>query len=181
MSTLTNYQKRLVRELQEMYELLGLDFYDIKAYSKKARTTRLELMRRAAIRAEVVTTYTLIDEYLCCELCIHFFGRTRDFPALWKTKKFQRFNYHFLEELSLLPKLRYVKALRKIPKPVAAEIEKLNALRNGVAHAFFPENLKKSRAIWDGMSIFSLEGVKAFSADMFKVKQFFQRVRRSRY
>ena len=170
-----------MRELQEIYGLLPLDFYDIKRYPKKSRTTGLELMKRAAIRAEVVTAYTLIDEFLCCELCIHFFGKSKDFPALWKTKKFQRFNYHLLEELSLLPKLRYVKALRKVPRPVASEIEKLNALRNGVAHSFFPENLKKSRAVWNGLSIFSLDGVKAFSSDMLKVEQFFQRIRRGRY
>ncbi len=181
MSTLTRYQKRLVRELQEIYDRLSLDFYDIEAYPKKQRTTRLELMKRAAARTEVISKYTLIDEYINCELCIHFFGKTKDFPALWKTKKFQRFNYHFLEELSLLPKLRYVKALRKIPKAVAADIEKLNALRNGVAHAFFPENLKKSRPIWDGKSIFSVEGLEAFGSDMLKVIQFFQRIRRGRY
>ncbi len=89
MSTLTKYQKRLVRELRELYALLSLDFYDIKSYGTKQRTTRLELMKRAAIRAEVVTTYTLVDEYLASELCIHFFGTERNFPALWKTKKFQ--------------------------------------------------------------------------------------------
>jgi len=83
--------------------------------------------------------------------------------------------------VSLLPKLRYVKALRKIPRSIAANIEKLNALRNGVAHAFFPENLKKSRAVWDGKSIFSMEGLKGFSADMHEVTEFFIKIRRGRY
>jgi hypothetical protein len=181
MSILTKYQKRLVRELQEIYDLLSLDFYDIKAYPKEQRTTRLELMRRAAVRTEVVTTYTLVDEYLNCELCIHFFGKEKSFPVLWKTKKFKLFNHHFIEELSLLPKLRSVKALRKIPKTVAADIEKLNALRNGVAHAFFPENLKKSRPVWDGKNIFSFEGLQAFHTDMRQLIEFFQRIRVGRY
>jgi hypothetical protein len=181
MSVLTKYQKRLVRELQEIYDLLSLDFYDIKAYPKAQRTTRLELMKRAAVRAEVVTKYTLIDEYLSSELCIHFFGEEKSFPVLWKTKKFKLFNHHFLEKLSLLPKLRYVKAIRKIPKTVAADIEKLNALRNGVAHAFFPENLKKSRPVWDGENIFSLEGLQAFQADMLQAIEFFQRIRHGQY
>ena len=63
MSILTKYQKRLVCELQEIYDILSLDFYGIKAYPKEQRTTRLELMKRAAVRAEVVTTYTLVHEY----------------------------------------------------------------------------------------------------------------------
>lgn len=181
MAALTNYQERLVRELYEIYDLLSLDFYDIKEYPKEQRTTRLELMRRAAVRQEVVTRYTLIDEYLGSELSVHFFGTEKTFPALWKTKRFQLFNYHFLEEMSLLPKFRYVKALRRIPKTVAADVERLNALRNGVAHAFFPENLKKSRAVWKGKSIFSFDGLKTFHADMRVVTQFFQEIRRGRY
>ena len=164
-----------------MYELLRLDFYDIKLYESTRRTTRLELMRRAVVRAEIITIYTLVDEFLACELRVHFFGTEKDFPALWETKKFQLFNYHFLEELSLLPKLRYVKALRKVPRDIAARIEKLNALRNGIAHAFFPENLKRSRPVWNGKSIFSLEGLTAFFIDMSEVKAYFGRIRRGRY
>jgi hypothetical protein len=181
MDRLTSYQRRLVRELREMYDLVSLDFYDIRLYGKKQRTTRLELMRRAVVRAEVISAYTLVDEYLASGLSVHFFGTVKRFPALWKTKKFKLFNYHFIEELSLLPKLRYVKAFRKIPRNIAADTEKLNALRNGLAHAFFPENLKRSRPEWGGQSIFSLAGLKAFSADMHAVTTYFRRIRRGRY
>jgi hypothetical protein len=180
-STLTKYQKRLAKELQDIYDLLSLDFCDIKAYPKAQRTTRLELMKRAVIRQEVVTTYTHIDEYLASELCVHFFGTGKSFPALWKTKRFQLFNYHFIEEMSLLPKFRYVKGLRKIPRAIVGDIERVNALRNGVAHAFFPENLKRSRAVWGDKSIFSVEGLRAFHADMLIVKRFFEGIRRGRY
>ena len=96
-------------------------------------------------------------------------------------KRFQLFNYHFLEEMSLLPKFRCVKALRKIPKTGAADVERLNVLRNGVAHAFSPENLKKSRAVWKGKSIFSFDGLETFHADMRVLTQFFQEFRRGRY
>jgi hypothetical protein len=179
--SLTTKQKALVRELEELFELLSLDFYDVKSYAKDERTTRLELMRRTAIRAEVVTKYVLVDEYLNGELCDHFFGRKRSYITLWKTKRFQYFNHHFLEELSLMQKLRYVKAFRKIPKGIAVDIERLNALRNGVAHAFFPENLRKSQPIWKGRELFSLEGLKAFALDMETVIEFFVRVRLGRY
>jgi hypothetical protein len=180
MSTLTAYQKQLTAELRDIYELVQFDFYDIEAYPEEWRSTLLELMRREVIRSRVVTVYTQVDEYLCSELCIHFFG-SGDFPTLWTTEKFQLFNHQFLEEISLMPKLRYVKALHSIPKGVLRDIEKLNALRNGVAHAFFPENLKKSPARWDGKDLFTLEGLKAFEADMSRVIRFFADLRRDRY
>jgi hypothetical protein len=114
-------------------------------------------------------------------LCDHFFGRKRGYPKLWKTKKFKNFNYHILEELSLMQKLRYVKDLRDVPRAVSADIERLNALRNGLAHAFFPENLRKSRPVWKGRNIFSLEGVKVFMEDTAEINNFFLRVRFGRY
>ena len=181
MSVLTKKQKRLVTELQQLYDLLALDFYDIKTYPEKQRTVRLELMKRAAVRQEIITAYTLIDEYLASELCVHFFGTKEPFPRLWKTKRFQLFNAHFLEEMSLMPKFRYVKALKKIPKVIAADIDRLNALRNAVAHSFFPENVKKSRAEWKGKSIFASEGIERFSQDMIVVTGFFAGIRKGRY
>jgi hypothetical protein len=181
MASLTRKQKGLIKELRKLYDLSSLDFYDIEAYPKNQRTVRLELMKRAAVRQEVVTVYTLIDEYLASELCIHFFGVRKSFPDLWKTKRFQLFNAHFLEELSLIPKFRYVKSLRRIPRSIAADIERLNALRNAVAHSFFPENVKRSRAEWKGKSVFSLEGIERFTQDIYEVKSFFQSIRRNRY
>jgi hypothetical protein len=180
-SILTKKQKRLVAELHKLYELLSLDFYDIKAYPQNQRTVRLELMKRAAARQEVVTAYTYVDEHLASELCVHFFGSRKWFPDLWKTKKFQLFNAHFLEEVSLMPKFRYVKNLKKVPKTFAADIDRLNALRNAVAHSFFPENVKKSRAEWKGKSIFTFEGIERFSQDMVAVHRFFESIRKDRY
>ena len=181
MSTLTKYQKQLVKDLEKLYDLLSLDFYDIRAYPKRHRTTYLELMKRAAARQAVVTAYTQVDEYLASELCVHFFGTKKSFPDLWKTKRFQLFNSSFLEEMSLMPKFRYVKALKKIPKPIAADIDRLNALRNAVAHSFFPENVRKSRALWKGQSIFTVEGLERFVQDTRAIYRFFGQLRKGRY
>jgi hypothetical protein len=97
------------------------------------------MMRRKLTIAEVITCYTLTDEHLNMRLCNYFFGRKRSFIKLWKTKRFRLFNHHVLEELSLMAKLRFVKSVSKLPKAVAADIERLNTLRNGLAHSFFPE------------------------------------------
>jgi hypothetical protein len=69
---------------------------------------------------------------------------------LWKTKRFQLFNHHVIEELSLMAKFSFAKSIAKMPKGVAADIDRLNALRNGLAHAFFPENSKRSKPELEG-------------------------------
>ena len=79
------------------------------------------------------------------------------------------FNYHILEEFSLLQKLRFVKAIKPLPKGVVADIERLNALRNGLAHAFFPENLKKVKPEWKGRSILTVDALRQFADDMQEV------------
>jgi hypothetical protein len=170
---LTTYQRRLVGEIEEIACLLKLDYAKTKSYERAARTPLLEMMRRKLIISEVITSYTLTDEHLNVCLCHYFFGRKRGFIKLWKTKRFKVFNYHVLEELPLMAKLRFVKSFSKVPKAVAADIERLNALRNGLAHAFFPENLKRSKPEWKGKKIFTLEGLQVFLADMSKLDAYF--------
>jgi hypothetical protein len=125
------------------------------------------------VLAQTVTWYTLVDEYLNNEICRYYFGKKRTFPQLWKTKRFRLFNHYILEDLYPLQKLRLVKALRPIPKSIAKDIEALNSLRNGLAHAFFPENLRKSKPTWKGKDIYSLDGAKSFMDDMRRVSDFF--------
>jgi len=170
---LTRHQSRLVQELDELADVIGLDYQNIGAYEREARTPYLEMMRRKFILSEVITRYTLADEYLNVRIAHFFFGRKKSFIRLWRTKRFRLFNYHVLEELPLIAKLRFVKSLSKVPKGVAADIERLNALRNGLAHAFFPENLKKSRPVWKGKKIFTVDGLRAFMDDMGKIGDYF--------
>lgn len=173
--SLTKKQKNLVAELEKVSELLGLDWRKIKGYDRDSRTPHLERMKRHLIIGEVVMQYTLIDEYLNVALCHHFFGRKKSLIKLWKTKKFQNFNYNILEGLFLVEKLRYVKSFKKIPKGIAKDIEQINVLRNGLAHAFFPENLKRSKPIYKGSSIFTFEGIERFVEDMSEISEFFVR------
>jgi hypothetical protein len=84
---------------------------------------------------------------------------------LWKTKRFKVFNYHVLETLSLNQKLGFFNAIWPVPKAIARDVRELNALRNGLAHSFFPENRRTSKPVYKGKSIFSLEGMKTFNED----------------
>jgi hypothetical protein len=170
---LTPKQRRLVLELDKIASLLRLDYRDIQGYERESWTPRLEHVKRHFIRGQVVLQYTLIDEFLNNLLCHYFFSRKLSFIRLWKTKRFRNFNYFVLEKLSLMEKLAFVKSIQKMPKSVVADIERLNALRNGVAHAFFPENLRSAKPTWKGKDIFTLEGVDLFMQDTSELHDFF--------
>jgi hypothetical protein len=170
---LTRKQRRLVRELEHICGELSLDFYDIERYEPGARTALLELAKDHIIRGEVVRSYTLVDEFLNAGGCNYFFGKKRPFPELWRTKRFRVFNHYALETLTLLEKLSFSGAVRPIPKAIARNVRELNALRNGLAHSFFPENRRTAKPVYKGRSIFTLEGLTRFSEDMQQVSDWF--------
>jgi hypothetical protein len=170
---LSSLQKKLLAELEEVAELARLDYVNILDYDPEERTARLRLMQNQIVRSQIIADYTFVNEMLGSAICHYFFGKKRGFIKLWKTKRFNTFNYYILEVLSLTEKLRLVKAITKVPKPVAADIEALNALRNGLAHAFFPENLRSAKPVYKGKDIFSHDGLQRFIEDMSKVSDFF--------
>ena len=170
---LTAHQLKVFREVEEIASMIKLDYPYILAYKHDARTPIIEHMGRKMILSEVITRYTLVDEHLNLTLCHYFFGRKKSTIQLWKAKRFQLFNHHVIEELSLMAKFRFAKSIAKMPKGVAGDIDRLNALRNGLAHAFFPENLKRSKPEWKGKNMFSKEGLRAFLADMDKMASYF--------
>ena len=171
---LTKQQRALVAELDEMRELMLLNYEQIEDYPPESRTTYLLLMRNKLVRGQVVVSYTLIDEFLANRICRFFFSRKRSFPELWKTKRFRLFNHYVVESLSLLEKLRFGKAIQEIPKAIAKDIESLNVLRNGLAHSFFPENLRSSKPVWKGEDVFTIVGFRRFHADMQRVFDHFR-------
>jgi hypothetical protein len=174
---LTKKQRALVRELKEICAQFNFDYDNVSAYDPKQRTIYLQAARDKFVRGQVIIWYTLVDEYLNNAMCRYYFGHKTSFPKLWRTKRFQIFNYHIIEELHLMQKLRHVRAFRLIPRAIVGDIERLNALRNGLAHAFFPENLRKSKPTWKGQDIFSLTGLNSLRADFGKIVDFFIRSR----
>jgi hypothetical protein len=140
-------------------------------------------MKRELIRGEVVGRYTLIDDLMSSEVCRYFLPG-KDLIKQWKTLRFKRFNYYVIERLYMTQKLALLKDLYQIPRPIGQQIEEINALRNAVAHAFFPENLRayqmKGRpgprkpiiVRYKGLELFSIEGAKAFVEDCADVTEF---------
>ena len=180
---LTQKQQRLTNDLVEIAKIVRVDYWNILERERSARTPVLEVMKRELIRGEVVGQYTLIDDLLSTELCKYFLPG-KDLIKQWKTKRFRRFNYYVIERLYLTQKLAFLKDLYDIPRPIASKIEEINALRNAMAHAFFPENLRayqmKGRPAprkpivvrYKGRDLFSVEGVEVFVEDCAEVTDF---------
>jgi hypothetical protein len=170
---LTKKQRQLVTEVDHLTSTLGLDCDEIVADADpEARTPLLELAKDQLTRSAVILKYVLMDELLSAVVCWHYFGKKRDFPELWKTKRFKSFNYFILEKLYLLQKLDLVRSIHDIPKWVSSDLAALNELRNGIAHSFFPQN-RRRKPEWKGQSVFTPEGVDRFLEDMQKLSDFF--------
>src|SRR5262249_13686051 len=144
----------------------------------------LRAVRREVIRGEVVSQYTLLDEHLGSKIVEYLYPKKK-FIKLWKTRNFQRFNFFILERMPLIQKLAMVKDIYRIPKSISESIDAVNALRNALAHAFFPENLKaymskrrlkprKSAPVtYKGVDIFTIDGIDRFLNDMSEISDFF--------
>jgi hypothetical protein len=169
----TYTQRKILRELDEIADLLGMNFREIEEVEKEARIPVLKNIKDQYVRGEVIIAYALIDEFLSSAICQYFFGRKKGFIKLWRTKKFKNFNYYVLEKLYLLNKLDLVKTFFKIPREIENAIKRINDLRNGLAHSFFPENLRRNKPIYKDKSIYSMEGLKLFIEDKEKINDFF--------
>jgi hypothetical protein len=117
--------------------------------------------------------YVVIDEFLGSAICRYFFGREKEFIKLWRRKKFRNFNFYILEKLYLLQKLELVEKILKIPTEIDKAIRGINDLRNGLAHSFFPENLKRNKPVYKGKSIYNMDGLRLFEEDREKINYFF--------
>jgi len=56
--------------------------------------------------------------------------------------------------------------IKAISRPIVENIERLNALRNGMAQSFLPENRRAAALSWKGQDMFSVAGSTAMSDDM---------------
>lgn len=62
-----------------------------------------------------------------------------------------------------------VHAIRALPKEVRETIAKVNAIRNTMAHSFFPENrkehMKTGKVLYSGSDIRTVDGLQQFKDD----------------
>ncbi len=156
---------------------MQMDHWNITHYPTEGRTAILELMKRQLVVGDIVAKYTLIDELLSVVISHYYFTKPRkgfSFRQLWKTKKFQIFAHHVLDDTYLLNKMKLVRAIGEIPAPIRNAIERINAARNALAHSFFPENRRQypphKKVIYRGMDLYTKQGTEQFAEDFATVR-----------
>ena len=169
---LNDTQKKYISEIDEIIDLVGLDYNKILNYDKEARTESLLNIKDQIIRSSVLMEYLRIDWYLTQIIIRYYFGEDKSMIDLWKNKKFELFNYHILEKLYLINKLELAKKIIQIPESINNKISKINDLRNSLAHSLFPEN-RRVKVLYNNKSIQDMQGFKEYQDDINKVTEFF--------
>jgi hypothetical protein len=166
---LTLADKRKISKIKALSELAHVAFWQIeKEPDADTRAVMFDYCADRIVRAGVTGEYVLIDELLTDLICRHFFGE-ESFVKLWRKKNFRTFNFHIMEDTSLLKKLTIVKSIIEVPKPIPDIIQRINSLRNALAHSFFPQNRRehKKRGVvaYKSRNIVTATGYKRFSDD----------------
>jgi hypothetical protein len=168
---LTPTQKAKIKILEQISTIVGVDFWNVgkSDHSNDVRNVLLELAKDRLVRSGILSDYVLMDELLSELICRYFFDPTKTSIQLWRTAKFKTFNYHVLEELSLMKKVSLVKEIAYIPKKIEETIRLTNMLRNAVAHSFFPMNkrdFKRTKKVtYKGKDVFTIDGLNTFNED----------------
>jgi hypothetical protein len=176
---LTKLQKRLRKETEEIAEMVMVDFWNVEKEDRKLRTVALQIAISRLVIAEVITQYTLFDEVLADYLCRYYFKKP-DRPRFiyWNQKKFRVFVHFMLDEMYLLKRMQMVHAIKPLPKDIRETMQKVNAIRNAMAHSFFPENrkeyMKVGKVLYSGKDIRTPEGLKKFQDDCREAQQYFR-------
>jgi hypothetical protein len=174
MVALTRKQKNLQSEIKKIAATINTDFWDIERYDPKDRSLRLEIMKDKLIRSEIVSKYTVIDEYLTNIVCNYYFRRgpmakRATYRRLWKTKRFRIFVHYLMDEIYLIKKMGLVDAIEPIPRKVKSAIYRVNDARNALAHSLFPQNLRRymveKKVTYNGTHLFTTNGLKKFLED----------------
>jgi hypothetical protein len=175
---LTKKQSGLLREIRQITTRLGLDPEKATEEDGQDKTIRLALIRERLIRGEVTRAYTMINEFIDCIICGYYFNHDprEPFTRQWRTRKFQRFNFHLLEKLYIMQKVDLVREITGMPTKIYKDIAAINDLRNALAHSFFTENLRRygpRTAVYKSKDIFTLNGLEAFDEDFAAIFNWF--------
>jgi hypothetical protein len=161
---LTSYQQRLLQEIRYI-SFVGKMELDNLPVETDWRTIHLEHVRDKLVRSVVSSEYMHIDQWLTFVISRHFF-KTRQM----KGKRKRLFDQYIMDEMYLLQKARIVHAISPLPAKVRQTIDRVNALRNSLAHNLFPENRRQYAAhrkvIYSDVDIFSIKGMEKIIFDV---------------
>jgi hypothetical protein len=168
---LSRLQRQLHKQAEQIAEMVAVDFWNIERdWNKEWRTTAFRIAIAHLVVAEIVNQYTMLDEVLADYLCRYYFKKPGSQRYIfWKRKKFRLFVHYMLDEMYLHKKMQMAHAIRPLPKEVRGTIERVNAIRNAMAHSFFPENRKEymraGKVLYAGKDIRTPDGLQRFKDD----------------
>lgn len=170
---LTRLQNNLLKEIDYIAQAALMDHWNIRDKKPEWRTSGLKRIRDQLVRSEINKSYVYMDELLTAIICKAYFkqpGKRFSYDRMWKTKKQRAFVHHVTDGLYLLQKTRLVNDLKPIPKEVRDCIERLNSIRNAVAHSLFPASRyqyrKEKNVLYRGADIFTQKGFDHFDNDV---------------
>jgi hypothetical protein len=182
---LTKTQKELYAEINKIAEAARMDFWNIENYKQPPfdRTALLRITLDKIVRSHVIIKYALIDEYLTDIICNYYFHReakkNTTYAALWKTKRFSTFVHYLMDETFLIKKLTLVQAIKNVPGNVSSAIQRLNDVRNALAHSLFPENRRRymtgKKVMYSGSHLFTRDGIEKFNHDCAVAEKWLQK------
>jgi hypothetical protein len=169
---LTRKQQKLLADIRVAYSIARIDPSDIEEYEAQWRTEALQFVLRKVITGYVLQTYTFIDEQMSDAICRIYFknpGKAMHFGRLWKTKRFRSFVHNALDNLYPLHKMRLLHDIKPVPSEFRDTIQRINDVRNALAHSFFPENRRNYREhkklMYRSIDLFTLAGLERFEED----------------
>lgn len=137
-----------------------------------------ELAVAKMVLAEVVTSYTLIDQLLTETITTYFLG-VEPISSRFESQLSDQeriFTHHLMDEMYLLKKLAIVHVIQAVPSEITKLIQKVNAVRNALAHSFRPENRKEYRAtgqvMYDDNNIHTPAGLQKFMENMSQITSY---------
>jgi hypothetical protein len=164
---LTPDQTKALEELHVISTIVG---YDLEMIRDPARadwvSADINDSREMIIRGYLVTEFTVLDELMDRYLLRYFLEEDLDssLGELRDAERGMNFIHHVLQNLYLLQKFALFEKVEQPPMSVRQYIQRVNDLRNAVAHTFVIEK-RRSAPTYKGLDIFSIDGLTQFALD----------------
>jgi len=167
-----------IKEVEWFFKLSGLSSLRDKTEDIMI-FPNLESQQKQLVNNIILNTYLQINSKLDILISNFFFNHCQNnyepVVEITTSDRFRVFQSHILDEMPFLRKLSILKTYTIIPKEIIKNIEKINDLRNAVAHSLIPEKLRNDRTLYLGKSIYTKEGIKLFYKEAGRTLGFLQK------
>ncbi len=166
-------------EIDSLLKLVNLQKITDKGPSDIYTFTNLEGQKRQLIRMMILESYLQIDakmSILVTDFLFHHCqDKHEDMVKITNSKEYLVFTDKLLKEMPFIRKVVVIKGFIAVPSDITSNLNKINDLRNAIAHSLIPENLGNERVLYKGKKVFSLEGAKLFNKDVSKIMTYLQK------